>query len=76
MEQALLLIIGFLLTVIGTIISLQFKGMRSDLHEITKSVQDLNEKIAKVITDQDWQKERLAILEKRMEKMIGGNDAQ
>jgi hypothetical protein len=70
MDQILILLIGCLLSVIGTILAFQFKGMRQDLHEITKSVQMLNEKLASVLTDQEWQKERLSILEKRIEKLV------
>ena len=70
MEQLLVIVIGCLLSVIGTILVFQFKGMRQDLHDITKSVQMLNEKLASVLTDQEWQKQRLSILEKRIEKLI------
>ena len=74
MNELLLIAIGAILSGIGTILTIQFNGMRRDLKEIGDSVKVLNIQIAEVIKDQAWHKEeltdlksRLAILETRSE---------
>lgn len=64
-------IIGFtsLLSLLGTIIVFQFKGMRDDLKQMNKSVQILNEQIAVIIKDQEWHKEELDMIKMKISQI-------
>ena len=66
MNELFLLIIGCILSDIGTILVIQFTGMRSDLKEIGDSVKTLNVQIAEVIKDQAWHKEEIIELKSRI----------
>jgi len=69
LTEYIILVIGCLLSIIGTLIVWQFKGMRSDIHNMSLSVTALNQQIGIVITDQKWQQDRLAVLEKRFNQL-------
>ena len=66
MNELFLLIIGCILSGIGTILVIQFTGMRSDLKEIGDSVKTLNIQIAEIIKDQAWHKEEIVDLKSRI----------
>jgi predicted nucleic acid-binding Zn-ribbon protein len=61
-------------SVLGGLILKTFNGVRNDLKDLNKSVQELNIEVAKVLSDQSWHREqikeikdRLSDLEKRGE---------
>lgn len=61
-------------SVLGGFILKTFNGVRNDLKDLNKSVQQLNIEVAKVLSDQSWHREqikeikdRLSDLEKRGE---------
>jgi hypothetical protein len=59
-------LVSFVISALGGILIWQFKGMREDIREIGSSVKDLNEKIATIVTNQDWHKEEIRELKERM----------
>lgn len=59
MNDVYFLIIGCLLSGIGTVLVLQFSAMRKNLENISLSVGTLNIQIAEVIKDQKWHKEEM-----------------
>lgn len=66
MNDLLLLGIGCALSGIGTVLTIQFTGMRKDLKDISDSVRVLNVQIAEVIKDQAWHKEELSDMKVRI----------
>lgn len=66
MNDLLLLGIGGVLSGIGTVLTLQFTGMRTDLKDISSSVKVLNIQIAEVLKDQAWHKEELLEIKSRI----------
>jgi hypothetical protein len=51
---------------LGSILVMQFKGIRQDLKELNKSVKMLNIEVAEVIKDQSWHKEEIADIKIRL----------
>jgi len=60
--EILLILLGGFLSVIGTLLLMEFKRMRGDIHGMRESVDNLNIKIAEIILDQSWHKKELDVL--------------
>ena len=65
-------IFGMILTSLGTVLIMQFKKMDQSVEKMANSVQNLNEKIATIVANQDWHyreineiKERMNVLEQK-----------
>jgi len=58
-SDILMILIGCLLSGIGTVLVMQFSAMRKNLEKISDSVGDLNTQIAVVIKDQSWHKKEM-----------------
>lgn len=80
--QVLLLVVGCLMTLIGTILVMIFKSMKNDfasmtsaikneMTEMADSVKELNEKIGVVINDQKWHKNEIDDIKHRLERVEG-----
>ena len=66
-----MLVLGCVLSIIGTIFVFQFKGIREDLGNMNNSVATLNEQIAVVIKDQQWHKEEIDFIKQRLTHIEG-----
>lgn len=64
--QLYLIILGSVLSAFGSILIYQFSGMRSDIRNISQSVDKLNIQIAEVIKDQDWHKSEIKEMKERI----------
>ena len=60
--KILLALIGF----IGGILVYQFQGIAQNIKEMSVSVQKLNEKIAVVITDQEWHMKEIEAIKNKL----------
>lgn len=65
-------IFGVILTSLGTVLIMQFKKIDQSVEKMANSVQNLNEKIATIVANQDWHyreineiKERMNVLEQK-----------
>jgi hypothetical protein len=65
-------LIELLLAAIGSVISMQFMGMRKDLSKISDSVENLNIKISQIVTNQDWHKEEIIQIKNRLNALENG----
>lgn len=64
--QVILILLGAVLTVLGTIIVSQFKSLREDIKVMSSSLTDLTTKMATIINDQTWHKKETEELERRI----------
>ncbi len=71
MNEVVLIAFSSILTLLGTIVVFQFKGIREDLSQMNKSVEILNQQIAVVIKDQEWHKEEIDFIKQRLSSMEG-----
>lgn len=55
--EIIVAVFGFVLTILGTILIMSFKDMKTDVKVMSGSMINLNLKLEKVITDQSWHKE-------------------
>lgn len=62
MLEIIIAVFGFVLTILGTLLILNFKDMKTDVKTMSSSMFDLNLKLEKVINDQAWHKEESAEL--------------
>lgn len=74
--EMLTALFSFLLTVIGAILAMQFRGLRQDVQDLAKNQKELSNEIknvnltlVEVVTDQSWQKTEIADIKKRIEKL-------
>lgn len=51
---------------LGSVLVMQFKGIRQDLKELNNSVKTLNIEVAQVIKDQTWHKEEIVDIKVRL----------
>lgn len=66
MEILLDYIFPVLLSAIGTVIALQFKGMRSDIKDLNGTVRELIVEVATVVRDVSWHKEEINEIKTRV----------
>lgn len=69
MEQYYNLIFSCILSVLGTMIVLLFRGMRDDVKNMANSITSLNEKVGIILNDQKWHKEEIKELKDRLDKL-------
>jgi fructose-1,6-bisphosphatase/sedoheptulose 1,7-bisphosphatase-like protein len=69
MNQTLIIVFSSAITLLGTLFVLILKSLRDDVKKMTGSVDKLNEKIAVVINDQQWHKEEIEEIKKRLSKV-------
>lgn len=55
----ILAMFGCILSVLGTILVFQFKGMKESMDSMAAKIGELNEKIAAILKDQKWHKEEI-----------------
>jgi uncharacterized protein (UPF0335 family) len=60
-------------SVLGTIITMQFKSIVNKLEQLNESVKQLNTEVATVIKDQQWHKEELNEIKTRLSYLESRN---
>jgi peptidoglycan hydrolase CwlO-like protein len=73
MDNLFSVVITSLLSVIGTILMFQFKGIGDKMKEfndkmalLTTSIQSLNTQVATILSDQSWHKEEITEIKSRL----------
>lgn len=64
--EIIISIFGFILTILGTVLILYFKDMKTDVKTMSESMVKMNVKLEKVITDQSWHKREINEIKSRI----------
>jgi fructose-1,6-bisphosphatase/sedoheptulose 1,7-bisphosphatase-like protein len=66
MEALIIKVLLGFISFIGGILVYQFQGIAQNIKEMSVSVQRLNEKIAVVITDQEWHMKEIEAIKNKL----------
>lgn len=66
LAEVLIGIFGFIISMLGAILVINFKDMKLDVKKMSSSMGEMNVKLEKVITDQTWHKEEMNEIKSRL----------
>lgn len=64
--EIILSVFGFILTILGTLLIGYFKDLKADVKNMSTSIIELNIKLERVILDQTWHKEEIALIKEQI----------